>query len=106
MNYAIVRTGGKQYRAVVGETIDVEKLPVDAGAEITLEEVLLIGRENGDPSIGKPLVKGVTVKATVVKQYRGPKILVWKYKAKQRYRRRQGHRQYYTRLKIEAIEGI
>ncbi|GIK65219.1 MAG: 50S ribosomal protein L21 [Chloroflexota bacterium] len=106
MNYAIVRSGGKQYRAVVGEMIDVEKLPVDAGAEVTLGEVLLIARENGDPTIGKPLVKGAAVKATVVKQYRGPKILVWKYKAKQRYRRRQGHRQYYTRLKIEAIEGI
>ncbi|MCQ3929707.1 MAG: 50S ribosomal protein L21 [Chloroflexi bacterium] len=106
MNYAIVRSGGKQYRAVVGEMIDVEKLPVDAGAEVTLGEVLLIARENGDPTIGKPLVNGAAVKATVVKQYRGPKILVWKYKAKQRYRRRQGHRQYYTRLKIEAIEGI
>jgi large subunit ribosomal protein L21 len=106
MSYAIVRTGGKQYRANVGETIDVEKLPFEAGEVITLEEVLLIAHDNAAPSIGKPLVSGASVKATVVKQYRGPKIIVWKYKAKQRYRRRKGHRQYYTRLKIDAIVGI
>jgi large subunit ribosomal protein L21 len=106
MNYAIVRTGGKQYRAVVGQSIDVEKLPYDEGQSIELDEVLLIARDNGDPLVGKPLVNGAKVKATVVRQFRGPKIIVWKYKAKQRYRRRKGHRQYYTRLKIEAIEGL
>lgn len=104
--YAIVRTGGRQFNAVVGETIDVEKLPVEEGASVELDEVLLIAREDGDAVVGQPLVDGAKVKATVVRQFRGPKILVWKYKPKKRYRRRQGHRQYYTRLKIESIEGV
>lgn len=104
--YAIVRTGGRQYRASVGKTIDVEKLPYDEGDSVTLNEVLLIAHDGGDPVIGKPLVNGASIKATVVKQFRGPKILVWHYKPKKRYRKRQGHRQYYTRLKIEAIEGV
>ncbi|MCB9437840.1 MAG: 50S ribosomal protein L21 [Anaerolineales bacterium] len=104
--YAIVRTGGRQFRATVGKTIDVEKLPYNEGDSVTLDEVLLIARDGGNPVIGKPLVDGATVKATVVRQFRGPKILVWHYKPKKRYRKRQGHRQYYTRLKIEAIEGV
>lgn len=104
--YAIVRTGGRQFNAVVGETIDVEKLPVEEGESVELDEVLLIAREDGDAIVGKPLVDGAKVTATVVRQFRGPKILVWKYKPKKRYRRRQGHRQYYTRLKIESIEGV
>ena len=102
--YAIVRTGGRQYRAEVGETIDVEKLPFNEGDPVELEEVLLVASDNGDPMIGQPLVEGARVKATVVKQFRGPKIIIWKYKPKKRYRRRKGHRQYYTRLKIESID--
>jgi large subunit ribosomal protein L21 len=104
--YAIIRTGGRQYRAVVGDTIDVEKLPYDEGDTVELDEVLLVARDEADPMIGQPLVNGASVKATVVSQFRGPKIFVWKYKPKKRYRKRQGHRQYYTRLKIEAIEGV
>ncbi|NDJ87009.1 MAG: 50S ribosomal protein L21 [Chloroflexi bacterium] len=102
--YAVVRSGGHQYRAVVGEIIDVEKLPHDEGDTVELSEVLLVANDNGETQIGKPLVDGATVRATVVSQYRGPKILVWKYRPKKRYRRRQGHRQHYTRLKIEAID--
>jgi large subunit ribosomal protein L21 len=104
--YAIVRTGGRQYRAAVGETIDVEKLPYDEGDNVNLDEVLLVKPDAGDSVIGQPLVNGATVRATVVKQFRGPKILVFKYKSKKRYRKRRGHRQHYTRLKIESIEGV
>lgn len=101
--YAIIRTGGRQYRAEVGGTIDVERLPHDEGETIEIEEVLLVAPEDGDPVVGQPLVDGASVTATVVSQYRDKKILVWKYKPKKRYRRRRGHRQYYTRLQIEAI---
>ncbi len=101
--YAIIRTGGRQYRAEVGETIDVERLPHDEGQTIEIEEVLLVASEDGDLVVGQPLVDGASVTATVVSQYRDKKILVWKYKPKKRYRRRRGHRRYYTRLQIEAI---
>ena len=100
--YAIIRTGGRQYRAEVGATIDVERLPHDEGDTIEIDEVLLVAAD-GDLTIGQPLVDGASVTATVVSQYRDKKILVWKYKPKKRYRRRRGHRQYYTRLQIEAI---
>lgn len=100
--YAIVRTGGRQYRAEPGKVIDVEKLPVDEGATIQLE-VLLVAPDDGDPVIGTPVVAGVTVSATVVEHYRAKKILIWKYRPGLRYRRRKGHRQTYTRLKIDSI---
>src|SRR5689334_7312901 len=100
--YAIVRTGGRQYRAEPGKVIDVEKLPVEAGDSINLE-ALLIAPDDGDPLIGRPTVEGVVVRATVVEHYRAKKILVWKYRPGLRYRRRRGHRQTYTRLRIEEI---
>ena len=100
--YAIVRTGGRQYRAEPGKVIDVEKLPVEAGDIIDLE-ALLIAPDEGDPLIGQPIVDGVVVKATVVEHYRAKKILVWKYRPGLRYRRRRGHRQTYTRLHIDSI---
>ncbi|GAB4271362.1 MAG: 50S ribosomal protein L21 [Candidatus Promineifilaceae bacterium] len=100
--YAIVESGGRQYRAEEGGTFSVEKLPYEVGEQIELENVLLLA--NGDDvQVGQPVVDGVKVKATVVDQYRGKKILVWKYKPKNRYRRRRGHRQYYTRLRIDEI---
>jgi large subunit ribosomal protein L21 len=104
--YAIVRTGGRQYRAEPGSVIDVEKLPVEAGATISLDEVLLVVPDEGGPLIGYPLVKGALVKATVLENYRAEKILIWKYRPGLRYRRRRGHRQTYTRLRIESIMGI
>ncbi|NLX10290.1 MAG: 50S ribosomal protein L21 [Chloroflexi bacterium] len=104
--YAIVRTGGRQYRAEPGMSIDVERLPQEEGEAIDLTDVLLVVPDSGDPVIGQPLVEGAVVKATVVKQGRGRKIFVWKYKPKQRYRRRRGHRQYYTRLRIDSISGV
>ncbi len=101
--YAIVRTGGRQYRAEVGATIDVERLPLEEGDNLTIEDVLLLVPDEGDPRIGQPTVTGAAVKATCVKQYRAKKIIIWKYHPKKRYRLKKGHRQYYTRLRIEDI---
>lgn len=100
--YAIVESGGRQYRAEAGHTFSVEKLPYEVGEEVVLDRVLLVA-DDEDFTIGTPHIDGASVKATVVDQYRGEKILVWKYKPKNRYRRRQGHRQSYTRLRIDEI---
>ena len=102
--YAIVETGGKQYRVKVGDVLSVEKLEGDAGAEVTFDRVLLIGG-GGDTRIGTPVVEGASVAATIADQYRGEKIIVFKFKAKKRYRRRTGHRQELTRLTITGISG-
>lgn len=100
--YAIVTSGGRQYRAEEGHSFSVEKLPYEVGEQIELPDVLLLVNEE-DIQIGQPTVPGVKVKATVVDQYRGKKIFVWKYKPKKRYRRRKGHRQSYTQLRIDEI---
>ena len=100
--YAIVESGGRQYRAEEGHTFSVEKLPYEVGEQIELSNVLLLANDN-DVKVGQPTVDGVSVKATVVDQYRGKKIFVWKYKPKKRYRNRKGHRQSYTRLRIDEI---
>ena len=102
--YAIVETGGKQYRVSVGDTLAVELLPVEAGADVTLERVLLLSG-NGATRVGTPTVAGAAVTARVEDHYRGKKIVVFKYKAKKRYRRRLGHRQSLTRLTITGITG-
>jgi len=100
--YAVVRTGGKQYRVGAGDFIDVEKLPHDVGEQIELDEVLLVA--NGSAAqIGKPLVEGARVKATVTRQAKGRKVIVFKYRPSKRYRRKKGHRQHYTRLRIDEI---
>ncbi len=100
--YAIIRSGGKQYRAVVGATIDVDRLPDAIGDSIEIGDVLLVA--NGDATvIGQPRVEGASVSATVVDQFRGKKIIVYKYRQRTNYRRKQGHRQYYTRLRIDDI---
>lgn len=102
MKYAIVEDGGKQYRAVEGETIDVDRYQVEIGEEVDLEHVLLV-RDGDDVKIGSPFVKGFKVHGTVVSQVKGPKIIVFKYKPKKRIRVKTGHRQQYTRLHIDAI---
>jgi large subunit ribosomal protein L21 len=102
--YAIVESGGRQYRAEEGHSFSVEKLPYEVGDQIELDRVLLLANDD-EVKIGQPTVEGVSVKATVVDQYRGKKIFVWKYKPKKRYRRRKGHRQSYTRLRIDEIVG-
>jgi large subunit ribosomal protein L21 len=100
--YAVIETGGKQYRVSEGDAIIVEKLPHQVGDSVELERVLLVSGEAG-VTVGQPLVAGAKVVARVESVGRGPKILVWKYRAKQRYRRRQGHRQAQTHLRIEKI---
>lgn len=101
--YAIIRTGGRQYRVEAGKTIDVDRLKdfnVDDSFEIT--DVLMVG--DGDNTvIGQPNVEGAVVKATVVKQYRDKKVIVFKYRQRTNFRRKYGHRQYYTRLRIDDI---
>ncbi len=100
--YAIVECGGRQYRAEEGHTFSVEKLSHEVGDQITLNNVYLLSNGAG-VQVGQPTVEGVSVLATVTEQYRGKKIFVWKYKPKKRYRRRRGHRQSYTRLRIDSI---
>lgn len=100
--YAIIKTGGKQYRVAEGDVIIVEKLEAEVGASVTFDEVLLVSGDS-DVKIGKPLVEGASVTGKVEAQKKAKKILVFKYKAKSNYRRRQGHRQPYTKVKIEKI---
>lgn len=101
--YAIIKTGGKQYCVEEGKVITIEKLDVEAGAEVTFDEVLLV---SGDSvKIGQPTVAGAKVTGKVLEQGKGAKIRIFKYKAKSNYRRRQGHRQPFTKVQIEKIEG-
>jgi len=101
MEYAIVESGGKQYKAVVGETIDVDRLPNEAGDEVELKVLLSVA---GDKvSVGTPFIPGAKVRAKVADHIKGPKILVFKYRPKKRIRSRRGHRQQYTRLLIQEI---
>lgn len=100
--YAIIRVGGRQYRAVPGEFIDVERLPNETGEEITINDVLLVA-DGDDLAVGQPTVDGASVSATVEEQFRGEKLIVFKYRQRTTYRRKKGHRQYHTRLRINAI---
>ena len=98
--FAVIKTGGKQYRVVSGDVIKVEKLEAEAGATIALDQVLMVG-----DTIGTPLVAGATVSAEVIAQDRGPKIIVFKKKRRQNYRRKNGHRQDLTVLRITEISA-
>lgn len=101
-SFAVIETGSKQYKVAPGASIDVESLPVNKGETVTLDRVLLVSQ--GDQVVvGTPLVAGAKVTATVTEQGRGDKVIVFKYKAKTRYRRKTGHRQGYTRLAIQDI---
>lgn len=102
MKYAIVESGGKQYKAIPGQTIRVDRLPHDVDDKIEIEKVLLVADED-EFQVGTPILEGAKVKATVEDQIKGEKILVFKFKPKVRYRKRQGHRQRYTMLKIDDI---
>jgi large subunit ribosomal protein L21 len=102
MAYAVIQTGGKQYRVAEGDLIEVEKLDVEAGAEAKFEEVLLVSN-GGGVSIGAPLVAGASVIAEVVEQTKAPKVIAFKYKRRKGYHRTVGHRRQLTRLKIKAI---
>jgi large subunit ribosomal protein L21 len=103
-NQAIVRTGGKQYRVEPGAVLRVEKLGGDVGGSIELPEVLLLG-SGADARIGQPLVEGAKVTGTITAHGRGPKLVVYKFRRRKNYRRKNGHRQDYTEIKIDAITG-
>jgi large subunit ribosomal protein L21 len=102
--YAVVRSGGKQLRVEPGATLRVEKLPGAVGESVELSEVLMLGGE-GDARIGTPLVDGARVVGTITAQARGPKLTVFKMKRRKRYRRKTGHRQAYTEIRVERIES-
>ena len=102
--YAIVKTGGKQYKVAQGDVLFVEKLEANEGDVVTLDQVLAVAGEKG-LTVGAPVVEGATVTAKVVAQGKAKKVIVYKYKAKKDYRRKQGHRQPYTKLVIESINA-
>jgi len=102
MKYAIVESGGKQYKAVEGETIDVDRLPAKVGDKVELRQVLLTVDEEA-VQIGSPTVAGIQVSTTIVDHFKGPKIVIFKYSPKKRIRVKSGHRQQYTRLSVDVI---
>ena len=102
--YAVIRTGGKQHRVEPGRSVRVEKLAGAVGDRVELGEVLLVAGD-GEPRVGQPLVAGAKAVGTITAQGRGPKIRVFKMKRRKNYRRRQGHRQGFTEIRVDAIEG-
>ena len=103
--YAIVKTGGKQYKVAEGDVLFVEKLDAQAGDVVTLNEVLDCTNAEGELVVGAPVVEGASVTAKVVEQGKAKKVIVYKYKAKKDYRRKQGHRQPYTKIVVEKINA-
>ncbi len=99
--YAVIRTGGKQYRVAPNEVVRIEKIEAEPGSTVEFDEVLLVGGE--EPRIGRPLVEGARVTATVLDQIKGPKIVVFKKKRRKNYRRKRGHRQRLTLLRVQDI---
>ena len=102
--YAVIKTGGKQYRVAAGEKIMVEQIPADVGSEITLDQVFMVG-EGESVKIGAPVVAGASVKETVVSHGRHDKVKIFKMRRRKHYQKHQGHRQNYTELRIEAISA-
>ncbi len=102
--YAVVATGGKQYKVEEGEVLRCEKLAGEIGDEVVFDQVLMVS-DGEDVRIGQPVVEGATVKGSIVEQGKHKKIIVFKYKRRKRYRRKQGHRQPFTAVKISAIEA-
>ncbi|HEX9091669.1 MAG TPA: 50S ribosomal protein L21 [Anaerolineales bacterium] len=102
MKYAIIEDGGKQYKAVIGESIDVDRYLLEVGEVIDMDRVLLIS-DGENVKVGTPFIEGAKIEATVVAQVKGPKVIVFRYKAKERIRSKTGHRQKYTRVHIDAI---
>ena len=102
--YAVVRTGGKQLRVSPGQAVRVERLGGAIGDAVELDQVLLIGGE-GETQVGTPLLDGARVRGTITAQARGPKIIIFKMKRRKGYRRKQGHRQDYTEVTVDSIEG-
>jgi large subunit ribosomal protein L21 len=102
--YAVIKTGGKQYRVEAGEKIKVEQIPADVGAEISLDQVLMVGAGES-VKVGNPLVPGATVTAKVISQGRHPKVKIFKLRRRKHYQKHQGHRQNYTELEISSINA-
>ncbi|MGD8369217.1 MAG: 50S ribosomal protein L21 [Desulfobacterales bacterium] len=102
--YAVVSTGGKQYKVSEGDVLRVEKIPGEVGEEVSFDRVLLVS-DGQDLTVGQPIVADAAVKARILEQGKAKKILVFKYKRRKRYRRKQGHRQPYTAVRIDSIEG-
>ena len=102
--YAVIKTGGKQYKVAAGEKLKIEQIPADVGSEITLDQVLAVG-EGESLKFGEPLVSGAAVKATVISQGRHDKVKIFKMRRRKHYQKRQGHRQNYTELQIVSING-
>ena len=100
--YAVIKTGGKQYRVAAGEKLKIEQIPAEVGAEITLDQILMLG-EGETVKIGTPLVSGAAVKATVLSQGRHKKVTIFKMRRRKHYQKHQGHRQNYTELRIDSI---
>lgn len=103
--YAVIQTGGKQYRVSEGTILKVEKLEAEVGTQLSLDQVLMLNDENGNVKIGNPLVNGASVKVKVLEQGKNKKILVYKYKRRKNYHKKQGHRQPFTKIMVEKIEG-
>ena len=101
--YAIIATGGKQYKVAEGDIINVEKLGLEAGATVTFDQVLVVN--NGELVVGNPTVANATVSATVVEEGKGRKVIVYRYKRKSGYHKKNGHRQPFTKVKIEKINA-
>ena len=102
--YAVIKTGGKQYRVAAGEKIKVEQIPADVGSQITLDQVLMVG-EGESVKIGTPVITGATVTASVLSHGRHDKIKIFKMRRRKHYQKHQGHRQNYTEIRIEAISA-
>ncbi|CAG0974248.1 MAG: 50S ribosomal protein L21 [Rhodocyclaceae bacterium] len=102
--YAVIKTGGKQYRVAAGEKLKVEQMPADIGAEVVLDQVLMVG-EGDSVKLGQPLLSGASVKATVLAQGRADKVQIFKMRRRKHYQKRQGHRQNYTELRIDSINA-
>ena len=102
--YAVIRTGGKQYRVSAGQSLRVEKLDAEAGAEVVISDVLMVG-QGDEIKIGAPLVSGAAVKATILSQGKGDKIRIFKMRRRKHYQKRQGHRQNFTEIRISAVNA-
>jgi large subunit ribosomal protein L21 len=102
--YAVIKTGGKQYRVTSGETLKIETLQGDVGSAVVLNKVLMVA-DGDDLSVGKPLLSGASVTATIVSHGRGDKIRIFKMKRRKHYQKRQGHRQNYTEIRIDGISA-
>ena len=102
--YAVVNTGGKQYKVKAGDVLRVEKIPGDVGSPVTFDKVLMVA-DGEEVTVGQPVLENTSVKGTIVEQGKAKKIIVFKYKRRKRFRRKQGHRQAFTAVKIESIDA-